>query len=75
MTEEKPCQLCGGVTFQFVTMYASYRVCRSCGERVTLKPQNPPPTIRDISQDRTEEALNELSKLQYDDERIHELGG
>ena len=72
---ERPCQLCGGVVVLVPTITCYYRRCTQCGEKWAIKPPQPAISIKDLSDDRTDDALNELSKLQYDDERIHELGG
>jgi hypothetical protein len=81
---DEPCKFCGSRdTFIFPTLYALFRQCRSCGERIEIRPSQPPMVIRDISEnhigDPFKAALNELSKEQYanEDERIHEaqLGG
>jgi hypothetical protein len=77
---EGACQVCGSTdTFLFPTHFALYRLCRSCGERQTLRPEQPAITIRDISDntvgDPFRESLNDLSKVRYEndeEERIHE---
>jgi hypothetical protein len=75
----KPCDLCGGETYVWVTPNAAFRVCKCCGERWSMRPERPPITIREASTvifHPEEDTLNDLTKLPYDDdERIHELGG
>jgi hypothetical protein len=74
-----PCKLCGGVTYTFITAFRTYRRCGSCGELWPLGgPPQPHITIKDLSErdSRTEDAVNELSTILYDeDERIHENQG
>ena len=75
---DERCNVCGGETYSWVTGYASYRVCKSCGEMKALKPPQPPITIRDIAKndaDGTEDALNELTKLQYSDDEDERING
>lgn len=74
---EPRCNVCGGVTVPHVTGFSSCHRCTSCGELVHIGQPRPPITIREISGDRNDLALNELTKMQYElrEERIHELGG
>ena len=71
------CNVCGGATVPHLTYTTSCRRCTSCGELVHVGRPRPPLTIREVSGERNDLALNELTKLQYDlhEERIHELGG